>query len=229
MKKADVKKILKKIGIIAGILAVVVFVAVMGINIYVMAVTASRIKSIEQMIDMDVNADCIIVLGAAVRPDGTPSKMLEDRLDKTVELYQSGVTEKIIVSGDHREADYDEVNIMKAFLIDKGIPSECIFMDHAGLSTYDTMYRAANIFGVKSAIVVTQRYHMFRALYDASAFDIDAYGVCAKEVRYSGQTYRDLREVAARIKDLGYCIIKPEATVVGDKISLSESGDVTND
>jgi vancomycin permeability regulator SanA len=118
---------------------------------------------------------------------------------------------------------------MKNYLIEAGIPSECIFMDHGGLSTYDSMYRAVNIFDVKKAIIVTQKYHMYRAIYVAKSFGIDAYGVCAKEVSYSGQTKRSVREVLARIKDMAYCITKPEATVTGDKISLEESGDITND
>ena len=102
-------------------------------------------------------------------------------------------------------------------------------MDHGGLSTYDTMYRAVNVFGVKKAVVVTQKYHMYRALYIAKSLGIDAYGVNAKEVSYSGQAKRDIREVLARIKDVGLSITKPESEVTGGKISLSGSGDITND
>lgn len=228
MKKRTVVKILKRIGIGIVVLAIFSVLFVIGVNLYVMAVTSKYILTDEEAAEK-TDIDCIIVLGAAVKPDGTPSLMLSDRLDKAYEIYEKGICKKIIVSGDHSGEYYDEVNTMKKYLIDKGVPSEDIFMDHAGLSTYDTMYRAANIFGVKSAIVITQEYHMYRALYNAWGMGIDAYGVCAKKVTYGGQTYRDIREAAARIKDVGYCIIKPEATIMGEKISLENSGDVTND
>lgn len=228
MSKEKIIKISKRVAIGIGILVIAGVVAVAGINIFVLATTAGRILSVEEAGKKD-DIDCIIILGAGVRADGTPSLMLKDRLEKTIELFNSGVSKTIIVSGDHRTNDYDEVNTMKNYLIDAGIPSECIFMDHCGLSTYESMYRAKNIFDVENAIIVTQKYHMYRAIFVAKSFDIDAYGVCAKEVSYSGQTKRSIREVLARIKDVGYCITKPEATVTGDKISLKESGDITND
>lgn len=224
MIKAVIKRVLLGIGIIAG--SAIALVIIM--NLYVFLTTFSDIMSVEEAEKLE-NVDCIIVLGAGVRADGTPSAMLKDRLDKGIELYENGVADKIIVSGDHREQYYDEVNAMKSYMIGKGIPSEAIFMDHAGLSTYDSMYRAVNIFGVKSAVIVTQNYHMYRAIYNAKAQGIEAYGVAAEDVVYSGQTYRELREIAARVKDIVYCILKPEATVGGEAISLEESGDVTND
>lgn len=228
MNREKTGKIIKRIVIGIGITIIAGVVAVAGINIFVMATTAGRILDVDEASGKK-DVDCIIVLGAGVRADGTPSKMLKDRLDKAIELYDASVSETIIVSGDHRTKDYDEVNTMKNYLIDAGIPSKCIFMDHGGLSTYDSMYRAKNIFSVKKAIIVTQKYHMYRAVYVAKNFGIDAYGVSAKEVSYSGQTKRSIRELLARIKDVGYCISKPEAVVTGDKISLEESGDITND
>lgn len=228
MKKTTVKKYVKRILFCLGIITIGGIILIVGINLFVMAVTSGRILSKEEAEQKD-DIDCILVLGAGVKPDGTPSLMLGDRLDKALELYEAGVSDRIIVSGDHRSQYYDEVNTMKNYLIEQGVPSECIFMDHAGLSTYDSMYRAVHVFGVKTAVIVTQKYHMYRALYDADSMGIDAYGVCAKEIRYNGQTYRDLREVAARIKDVGYCILKPESEIMGEPISLEESGDVTND
>ena len=228
MKNEKIKKNIKRAAIGVGILIIAGVVAVAGINIFVIGTTSGRILNVDESGKKN-DIDCIIVLGAGVRADGTPSLMLRDRLEKTIELYNTGVSKTIIVSGDHRTTDYDEVNTMKNYLIEAGIPSECIFMDHGGLSTYDSMYRAVNIFDVKKAIIVTQKYHMYRAIYVAKSFGIDAYGVCAKEVSYSGQTKRSVREVLARIKDMAYCITKPEATVTGDKISLEESGDITND
>lgn len=228
LTKEKVLKVGKRILICIGTLILAGIIAIVGINLLVIATTSGRILSIEEASKED-KVDCIIVLGAAVRPNGTPSAMLRDRLEKAVELYEAGVSDTIIVSGDHREDNYDEVNTMKYFLMDAGIPSEDIFMDHGGLSTYDTMYRAVNVFGVKKAVVVTQKYHMYRALYIAKSLGIDAYGVNAKEVSYSGQAKRDIREVLARIKDVGLSITKPESEVTGGKISLSGSGDITND
>ncbi|MBQ5918590.1 MAG: YdcF family protein [Lachnospiraceae bacterium] len=228
LTKEKVLKVGKRILICIGALILAGIIAIVGINLLVIATTSGRILSIEEASKED-KVDCIIVLGAAVRPNGTPSAMLRDRLEKAVELYEAGVSDTIIVSGDHREDNYDEVNTMKYFLMDAGIPSEDIFMDHGGLSTYDTMYRAVNVFGVKKAVVVTQKYHMYRALYIAKSLGIDAYGVNAKEVSYSGQAKRDIREVLARIKDVGLSITKPESEVTGGKISLSGSGDITND
>ena len=228
INKEKILKVGKRILIIFGALIIAGIVAVVGLNIFVMATTSGRILTVKEAAKKE-KIDCIIVLGAAVKPSGEPSLMLKDRLEKAVELYEAGVSDTIIVSGDHREEYYDEVNIMKSFLIEAGIPSEDIFMDHGGLSTYDTMYRAVNIFDVKTAVIVTQEYHMYRAIYDAKSLGIDAYGVNAKEVRYNGQMKRDIREVLARIKDIGWCLTNQKSVVGGSKISLLESGNVTND
>ncbi len=223
-----VKKVLKKVILTVGIMVGAVAGIVIILNLYMILTTFGDIVTVDEAKELE-DIDCILVLGAGVRPDGTPSLMLKDRLDKAVELYEEGVSDKILVSGDHREDNYDEVNTMKNYLIEAGIPSEAIYMDHAGLSTYDSMYRAVHVFGVKTAVVVTQKYHMYRAVYNAESLGIEAYGVSAKDVSYNGQTYREIREVIARVKDIGYCIFEPEATVCGEPISLEESGDVTND
>lgn len=224
MVKTIIKKLLIGMGAIIGTSVLLVII----MNLYMFLTTFSDIMSVEEAEELE-NVDCIIVLGAGVRPDGTPSPMLQDRLDKAIELYRQGVSHKVIVSGDHREDNYDEVNAMKCYLMEYDVPSDAIFMDHAGLSTYDSMYRAVHIFGVESAVIVTQKYHMYRSVYDAESLGIDAYGVNAEDVTYNGQTYREIREIAARVKDIMYCIFEPEATEGGEPISLEESGDVTND
>ena len=109
--------------------------------------------------------DCIIVLGAGLKPDGTPNFMLKDRLDRALSLYQAGVSERLLMTGDHGKKSYDEVNAMKQYAVDAGVPANHVFMDHAGVSTYESMYRADAIFEVKKAVVVTQRYHIYRTLY----------------------------------------------------------------
>lgn len=133
--------------------------------------------------------------------------MLQDRLDEGVKLYKEGIASKIIMSGDHGREEYDEVNIMKEYAIEQGVPSEDIFMDHAGFSTYESIYRAKEIFDADNIVIVTQEYHLYRALYIAEKLDINAYGVNSDPRKYSGQTFRELREILARNKDFINCII----------------------
>ena len=155
--------------------------------------------------------------------------MLKDRLEKGIELYKAGVAPKIIMSGDHGKESYDEVNLMKEYAIEKGVPSEDIFMDHAGFSTYDSIYRARDIFKVKKMIIVTQKFHLYRALYLSNKLGIEAYGVMAEPIKYSGQFYRELREILARDKDFIKAIVKPKPTYLGESIPVNGNGDETND
>ena len=127
------------------------------------------------------------------------------------------------------EKDYDEVGAMKQYAIDNGVPSENVFMDHAGFSTYETVYRAKEIFEADKVIIITQEYHLYRALYIAEQLGLEAYGVSADLNRYAGQSMRDFREVLARCKDWAMCIIKPEPTYLGEAIPVSGNGDLTND
>ena len=154
--------------------------------------------------------------------------MLADRLRRGIALYNSGAAPKLLMSGDHGREEYDEVNCMKDFAVEKGIPSDDIFMDHAGFSTYDSLYRAKYVFGAEKVIIVTQKYHLYRALYIADALGLEAVGVSADLRTYFGQSMRETREIAARIKDFGMTILKPESKYLGEPISLDDSGDVTN-
>ncbi|MBQ9934598.1 MAG: YdcF family protein [Lachnospiraceae bacterium] len=200
----------------------------LGINIYVKASVKDRIIAVEETDNLS-NVDCIIILGAGVYGDETPSLMLEDRLLRGIELYNKGCAPKLLMSGDHGGLYYDEVNVMKKYAVGKGVVSSDVFMDHAGFSTYESMYRAKNIFGVDKAIIVTQRYHLSRALYVARAMGIDAYGVAAEDINYAGQYSRDVREFFARGKDFLTAIFKPEPSVMGQVIDITGDGDVTND
>lgn len=172
--------------------------------------------------------DCILVLGAMVWPGGVPSHMLEDRCRRGVELYHAGAAPVIIMSGDHGQHDYDEVNTMKQYAVDAGVPSSDVFMDHAGFSTYDSMYRARDIFGAKKVLIVTQDYHLTRALYIAQQLGLEAEGVTCNYRAYANQTQNDFREFLARVKAWIYCILQPKATP-GEKIPLNLDGNVTND
>ena len=204
----------------------IIIVLLILINVYMILVTNKSILK-ENKIKAD-NYDCIIVLGAGIR-NNKPSPMLEDRLLTAIELYNKGVADKILVSGDHEYSNYDEVNVMKNYLKESGIKSEDIFMDHAGLSTYDSIYRAKKIFKVNKAIVVTQKYHLYRALYIAKNVELKAYGVSATKRKYYEQSKRDIREFAARIKDFFKCISNPNSTYLGEVIPIQGNGDKTND
>ena len=209
-------------------LCVVSVVALFAINAYVKGHTKDMIITSDEAAKLD-DVSCIVVLGCQVWDDGTPSAILNDRLTRAIELYDLGAAPKIIMSGDHGRIEYDEVNAMKQFAIDSGVPSEDIFMDHAGFSTYETMYRAKEIFDADKIIVVTQDYHLYRSLYIAEKLGLQAYGVSSDYVTYSGQSMREFREILARNKDFLKCIFKPKPTFLGDVIPVSGNGDVTND
>ena len=209
------------------IVLVIIAVVVLGINLYVRLSTKKQIIKKDEYSNLS-DVDCIIILGAAIWGD-KPSPMLEDRLIEGIKLYQNNVSDKIIMSGDHGKKEYDEVNMMKNYAIEKGIPSENIFMDHAGFSTYESIYRAKDVFQAKKIVIVTQKYHLYRALYIANKLGIEAYGVGSDPRQYVGATNREIREILARDKDFFKCIFKPKPTYLGDTIPISGNGDVTND
>lgn len=214
--------------IIKYVIFLILLLIVIGllINLYIVLTTNNRIKEIKEINYDDI--DCIIVLGAGIRGN-RPSPMLEDRLITGIDLYNRNITNKIIVSGDHGTENYDEVNVMKKYLIESSIPSEDIFMDHAGFSTYDSIYRAKEIFSAKKVVIVTQKYHLYRALYIAKELNLEAYGLIANRRNYHGQLKRDIREFIARIKDYIKCIIQPKSKYLGEIIPVYGNGNVTND
>lgn len=209
-------------------LAILGLGAVLGINGYVKWVAGSRILTAEQAAELE-DVDCILVLGCLVKGNGAPSDMLSDRLTRGIELYQLGAAPKLLMSGDHGRVGYDEVSAMKRRAVDAGIPSSDVFMDHAGFSTYESIYRAKEIFQAKKIIIVTQEYHLSRAIYIAQCFGLEAYGVASDYRAYLNQSARDFREVLARVKDFGTCVFKPEPTYLGDVIPISGDGNLTND
>ena len=216
-----IKKLTAAVLAIAAICAVLVF----GIDFYVKQKAKPYILTPEEAGE---GYDCVLVLGCGVWGD-TPRHMLEDRLLEGISLCQSGASKKLLMSGDHGRKGYDEVNVMKKFAVDRGIPSEDVFMDHAGFSTYESMYRAKEIFKAEKILIVTQDYHLYRAIYDARALGLEAYGVASNPRSYGGQLYRDIREILARNKDFIYSIIKPEPTYLGEAIPVQGNGNLTND
>lgn len=206
--------------------AAVLIAAALLMNFYIIKKTKSGIlKAADLKTD---TADCILILGAGVR-NGKPTPMLRDRLLTGIELYEKGAAKKIIMSGDHGSSDYDEVNTMRLFAVEKGVPEEDIFMDHAGFSTYDSVYRAKNVFEADNIIIVSQRYHLYRALYVSEKLGVKACGVSANLNKYGGQLKREIREILARDKDFFKCIAKPEPAFLGDKIPVSGDGRATKD
>ena len=210
------------------IMLILIFVVtVLVINFFVKIVTKNRILKKEEYSKLE-DIDCIIVLGAGIWGD-KPSPMLEDRLKEAVSLYNQNISSKIIMSGDHGKADYDEVNIMKEYAIEQGVASEDIFMDHAGFSTYESMYRAKEVFEANKIVIVTQKYHLYRALYIAKQLGIEAYGVNSDPRKYVGATYREAREIIARDKDFIKCIFKPQPKYLVETIPVNGDGNITND
>jgi vancomycin permeability regulator SanA len=146
-----------------------------------------------------------------------------------MEVYELGGSAKLLMTGDHGREDYDEVDVMKSFAVEAGVPSEDVFMDHAGFSTYESMYRAKEIFQARKVIIITQEYHLYRAIYIAEQLGMEAYGVAADYRAYYDQTKRDIREILARVKDFGTSLLKPKPTYLGKAIPIWGDGNLTND
>lgn len=222
------KKIILRIFCVLVCLGILGGLAVLGINAFVKDSTKEQILTPQQAAAL-TDVDCILVLGCLVKSDGVPSDMLHDRLQRGVELYDLGAAPKILMTGDHGRDGYDEVDAMKRFAVEAGVPSENVFMDHAGFSTYESMYRARDIFKAKKILIVTQEYHLYRAIYIAESLGLEAYGVAADYRSYSGQLSRDVREMLARVKDFGTSLFQPKPTFLGEAIPIWGDGNLTND
>ena len=209
------------------VLALAGVIAVGGVNAYMLTRASGRILTREEAARIP-GVDCVLVLGCLVRGNGQMSGMLKDRVNVGLSLYDAGVSNRLLMSGDHGHADYDEVNAMKSHAVSHGVDPDCVFCDHAGFSTYESMYRAKEIFGVERVVIVTQQYHLPRAIFIAEQMGMEAWGVSASLRPYGGQTLRTLREVAARCKDLVYCILRPEPTYLGEKIPITGLGSATD-
>ncbi|MEX1376665.1 MAG: ElyC/SanA/YdcF family protein [Eubacteriales bacterium] len=219
------KKIIKLVKFIFW-LSLVIIVLASSINIYMVQYAKKHIVQRDTYYGETV--DCVIVLGASART-GKPSLMLKDRLDLAYELYRDGYVRKILVSGDHMYKDYDEVNVMKSYLMDLGVVEEDIFMDHAGADTYTTMKRAKEVFMVDSCIISTQKYHLYRAVYIANQMDMDATGIACDVFISSKLWYFKSREFLARFKDFFYVNVLKPSVILGETIPISGDGRATED
>ena len=218
---------MKKVIIAITIIIIISIIYVFSINAYVKLSTKEKILTIKEATKLE-DIDCILVLGAGIW-GAKPSPMLEDRLLTGIELYNNNISDKIVMSGDHGQKEYDEVNSMIEYAKEKGIKTSNIFMDHAGYSTYESIYRLKEIFKAKKVVIVTEKYHLHRALYIAKQLGLEAYGVNSDPRKYQGQKFREIREILARNKDFINCIIKPKPTYLGESIPVSGDGNITND
>lgn len=214
--------------IISGIFITVVasILTCIGINKWVIYSTKANIVTLDNV----EKAQCIMVLGASVKSNGEPSTMLEDRLETAYKVSEQTGVQTFLLSGDHGTKRYDEVNTMRMYLEGKGIIKQNIFLDHAGFSTYESMYRAKEIFEVESMIVVTQGYHLPRALYIAKQLGIEVQGIAADSYTYLDMSKYEKREELARIKDFLFAhILKPKPTYLGEIISITGDGRLSQD
>lgn len=216
-----IKKLLLKIVFLGITIFTIMVLFLIVINYYVINKTKELIITENEALKIE-NIDCILVLGAGIWND-KPSPMLEDRINEGISLYEKNVSSTIIMSGDKGSNEHDEVSVMKNYALDKGVISDNILLDPAGYSTYDSIYRVKEIFQAKKIIIVTQKYHLHRALYIAKSLGIEAYGVASNPRTYVNQSKRDIREFFARNKDFVKCIYKPESKVMENITSIDDN------
>jgi SanA protein len=171
-------------------------------------------------------AQVAVILGAAILYNGNISPVLRDRSDTAIELYEIGKAEKILVTGDNSSLAHNEVNPVRKYLLSKGIPDEDIFLDHAGFDTYSSMYRARDIFLTDSIIVVTQTFHLPRAIFIAKNLGMEVYGVSADHRRYKFRNYT--RELLANVKAVMNLVFKREPKYLGEPIPITEDSGLNN-
>lgn len=199
------------------------------INSIVINASEQYITDIESIDTLDT-ADCVLVLGALVYDDTHISPILADRMQTAISIYKAGKADKLLLSGDHGQKEYDEVNAMMEYAVSCGVPKEDIFLDHAGFSTYESIYRARDVFLVRNVIIVTQEFHLSRAIYIAQALSLNARGVKSDLRRYAAESYNNIRESIARVKDFLYVhIFLPEPKYLGDSIPIFGKSDLTFD
>lgn len=201
-------KFIRRLVLFCILFCIIAVAASLFISNYVVESTRGDVRTISQIQDEGIHADAIVVLGASVYADGTPSDILADRLEVASDLYFAGAAPVIIASGDNRSSHYNESDAMKNYCVELGVPANSVYVDHAGYDTYDSIWRAKNIYGANSVIVVTQAYHMYRAISIAEGLGMTAWGVAADKGEYNNQTMYSLRENVARVKDYFRTLLK---------------------
>ena len=222
---APIVRLLWALLAVAALAALAVAVA----NVVTVGATRGDVHTVAQTAELleDDPADAVVVLGASVHADGTPSDILADRLEVAVDLYLEGAARAIIVSGDSRSSHYNESDAMKAFCVEAGVPSEDVYVDHGGVNTYESMYRARHVFGAERIVVATQAYHLYRAMFAADCLDMQAWGVACDKGAYDNQQTYSAREIMARTKDFYAALLRLPVDTCGETVSLHDSGDLT--
>lgn len=204
-KKRAVAVLLKVAIVLLGLLLLCA-VTVVGLSEYVRLSVSDRVFDSAADMREKENVDCVLVLGAGLTSNGTPSHMLEDRIKVGVEIFNKTGAAVLLMSGDHSSEYYDEPAAMKKYAEEMGVDPSLIMMDKSGFSTYESIMRAKEEYGFDNVIVITQKYHLYRALYIADSFDVDAVGVSADLRPYRNQFVREIREILARVKDFILCL-----------------------
>lgn len=193
---------------VSAIVGLVVAVAAVFALTNVVVVAAARDRIVDSEDAVSFDAEAIVVLGASVYADGTPSGVLQDRLDDGISLYFAGVAPVIVMSGDNGTETYTETDAMRDYAMGRGVPSSAIICDGEGFSTYESMYRAHFVYGFDRIVVATQTYHLYRAIYVAQGLGMEALGVASDYHDYENQMRFDLREIPARTKDFFQTLLK---------------------
>lgn len=209
---------LKKISLFSLLVLAFSLILIWGLSIYILQATNSRtFNSVESL----PQAHTVIILGASVYSDGTLSPILQDRVDTGLKIYRNGKAKRFLLSGDNRSEDYDEVNAMRRYLINLGVPDSHIYIDPAGIDTYDSMYRSHAIFEVPSAIVVTQQFHLPRTLFIAKNLGLSYQGYPAESHKYKTENHLKRREKLANFKALYELVSSQIPNAMGEKIPVS--------
>ena len=221
------KRTPKRRALLWTLVIVAILVALAGVTVLVpnLVITQRAKKHIVQSPGEAPHAQVAIVLGARIWVDGTPMDMLGDRLETGVRLYEQGKVDKLLLSGEHYQVPYNQVDSMLQYVLDRGVPEEDVFTDNAGLCTYDTMYRARDVFQVKSALIVTQDFHLPRAVYTAHHLGLDAVGVVADLQTYRDEAPNAAREILARVNAIFELhITHPQPAELGEPLPITGDG-----
>ncbi len=212
--------LLKKFLILSLIFLGGIIFIIWGVSSYIYESTADNIYT--KISDLPIS-NTVIVLGASVHSDGKLSPILQDRVDTALRIFRSGKAKQFLLSGDNRKNDYDEVSAMKNYLIEREVPENLIFTDPAGIDTYDSMYRSNFIYEVPNAIVVTQNFHLPRAMFIANSLGLDYIGIPATAKHYDTQSSLIRREKLANLKAVWEVIINQTPNNMGDKKPVSQN------
>lgn len=221
-----IRKFIPKLFKYSLLLILLIFVVVVSVNYHI---NSNSSKFIERKVSKVPECYTALVLGAFVYRDGTPSYYLKDRLDAALKLYKSGKVKRFLLSGDHGTKSYDEVNNMKTYLMEHGIKQSEIFLDHAGFDTYDSMVRAKKVFGVDDVIIVTQEFHLPRAVYIARKKGLNAYGLIADKTKYRGLPHLKMREKLAKVKAFMDVTFNSSPKFLGKKIPIKGNSRLSYD